>query len=42
MKNEYTIKSALDFLESWIKISEIPYKHEEPIRSEQALIRHTT
>ena len=30
MKNEYTIKSALDFLESWIKISELPYKHEEP------------
>lgn len=29
MKNEYTIKSALDFLESWIKISEYPYRHEE-------------
>ncbi|MFL6402075.1 MAG: hypothetical protein ACJ71M_01150 [Nitrososphaeraceae archaeon] len=29
MKNEYTIKSALDFLESWIKISHYPYRHEE-------------
>src|SRR5215831_721818 len=28
MKNEYTIKSALDFLESWIKISGYPYRHE--------------
>src|ERR1044071_2971688 len=28
MKNEYTIKSALDFLESWIKISDYPYRHE--------------
>ena len=29
MKNEYTIKSALEFLESWIKISDYPYRHEE-------------
>ena len=29
MKNEYTIKSAMDFLESWIKISGYPYRHEE-------------
>jgi hypothetical protein len=29
MKNEYTTKSALDFLESWIKISGYPYRHEE-------------
>jgi hypothetical protein len=29
MRNEYTIKSALDFLESWIKISGYPYRHEE-------------
>jgi len=29
MRNEYTIKSALDFLESWIKISGFPYRHEE-------------
>src|SRR5919202_5638097 len=29
MKNEYTIKSALDFLESWIKISGYPYRHHE-------------
>ena len=29
MKNEYTIKSALDLLESWIKISDYPYRHEE-------------
>jgi predicted HicB family RNase H-like nuclease len=29
MRNEYTIKSALDFLESWIKISDYPYRHEE-------------
>jgi len=29
MKNEYTIKSALDLLESWIKIADYPYRHEE-------------
>jgi hypothetical protein len=29
MKSEYTIKSALDLLESWIKISDYPYRHEE-------------
>jgi hypothetical protein len=29
MKNEYTVKSALDFLESWIKISDYPYRHEQ-------------
>ena len=29
MKNEYTMKSALDFLESWIKISDYPYRHDE-------------
>jgi len=28
MKNEYTIKSALDFLESWIKLSGYPYRNE--------------
>jgi len=30
MRNEYTIKSALDLLDSWIKISDFPYRHEEP------------
>ena len=29
LKKEYTIKSALDFLETWIKISGYPYRHEE-------------
>ena len=29
MRKEYTIKSALDFIESWIKISDFPYRHEE-------------
>jgi hypothetical protein len=29
MKKEHTIKSALDFLESWTKISGYPYRHEE-------------
>jgi hypothetical protein len=29
MRNEYTIKSALDLLESWIKISDYPYRHKE-------------
>ncbi len=29
MRNEYTIKSTLDLLESWIKISDLPYRHEE-------------
>jgi len=29
IKNEYSIKSALDLLQSWIKISDYPYGHEE-------------
>jgi hypothetical protein len=29
MRNDYSIKSALDLLESWIKISEYPYRHDE-------------
>ena len=29
MRKEFTIKSALDLLESWIKISDYPYRHEE-------------
>ena len=29
IKNEYTTKSALDFLESWIKISDYLYRIEE-------------
>jgi hypothetical protein len=29
LKKEYTIKSALDFLETWIKISGYPYRHEQ-------------
>jgi hypothetical protein len=29
MRNEYTIKSVLDLLEAWIKISDFPYRHEE-------------
>jgi hypothetical protein len=29
MRKDYSMKSALDLLESWIKISEFPYRHEE-------------
>jgi hypothetical protein len=29
IEREYTIKSAFDFLESWIKISGYSYRHEE-------------
>jgi hypothetical protein len=29
IKNEYTIKAALEFIESWIKISGYPYRHQE-------------
>jgi hypothetical protein len=29
LENEYTMKSALDFLECWIKISGYVYRHEE-------------
>jgi hypothetical protein len=29
LEKEYTMKSALDFLESWIKISGYKYRHEE-------------
>jgi hypothetical protein len=29
LKEEYTLKSALDFIEMWIKISGYPYRHEE-------------
>jgi len=40
MKNEYTTKSALDFLESWIKISGYPYKHEESHNGQSYVIQH--
>jgi hypothetical protein len=29
LEKEYTMKSALDFIESWIKISSYTYRHEE-------------
>jgi hypothetical protein len=29
LKKEYTIKSALDFLETWIRISGYPYRYEQ-------------
>jgi hypothetical protein len=29
LENEYTMKSALDFIENWIKISGYKYKHHE-------------
>lgn len=29
MEKEYTMKSALDFLENWIKVSGYTYRHEE-------------
>ena len=29
MRKDYSIKSALDLLESWIKISGYPYRHNE-------------
>ena len=29
MRKEYSTKSALDLLESWIKISDYPYRHDE-------------
>ncbi|MGA9152129.1 MAG: hypothetical protein WBZ36_16255 [Candidatus Nitrosopolaris sp.] len=41
MKNEYTIKSALDLLESWIKISYLPYRHEETDNDENNMIWHS-
>lgn len=29
LENEYTMKSALEFIEDWIKISGYKYKHHE-------------
>jgi hypothetical protein len=35
LENEYTMKSALDFIESWIKISGYKYKHHHEINDGQ-------
>jgi hypothetical protein len=40
VKKEYTTKSALDFLESWIKISGYPYRHEESNNGQSYVIQH--
>jgi hypothetical protein len=42
VKKEYTTKSALDFLESWIKISGYPYRHEESNNGQSYVIQHDT
>ena len=42
LKKEYTIKSALDFLESWIKISGYAYRHEEANNDQNKFIYNTT
>jgi hypothetical protein len=43
IEREYTIKSALDFIEYWIKISGYPYRHEETNNGENThayIIQH--
>jgi len=40
MRNEYTIKSALDLLDSWIKISDFPYRHNETNHKHSYVIQH--
>jgi hypothetical protein len=39
-EREYTIKSGLDFIEYWIKISGYPYRHEESENRHAYVIQH--
>ena len=40
LRNEYNIESALDVIETWIKISGHPYKHEVNYTRHQYVIQH--
>jgi hypothetical protein len=40
LRNEYNIESALDVIETWIKISGHPYRHEVNYTSHSYVIQH--
>ena len=40
LRNEYNIKSALDVIETWIKISGYPYRHEPNYTRHSYVIQH--
>ena len=40
LRNEYNIKSALDVIETWIKISGYPYRHEANYTRHSYVIQH--
>jgi hypothetical protein len=40
LRNEYNIESALDVIETWIKISGYPYRHEVNYTSHTYVIQH--
>lgn len=40
LRDEYTVKAYLDVLESWIKISELPYNHKDVDKTCSFVIQH--
>ena len=40
LRNEYNIESALDVIETWIKISGYPYRHEVNFTRQSYVIQH--
>ena len=40
LRNEYNIESALDVIETWIKISGYPYRHEVNYTQHSYVIQH--
>ena len=40
LRNEYSIDSALEVIETWIKISGYPYKHETQFEKHKYFIQH--
>ena len=40
LRNEYNIESALDVIETWIKISDYPYRHEVNSTRHSYVIQH--
>ena len=40
LRNEYNIESALDVIETWIKISGYPYRHEVNYTRHSYVIQH--
>lgn len=40
LRNEYNVESALDVIETWIKISDYPYRHEVNYTQHSYVIQH--